>query len=103
MRPHVTIVGAGPGASDLITLRGQQALRQADVVLYAGSLVSPEQLAVCPPHCRLYDSAGLALAEQVALMAGAVRAAADGRAILFFTHARSPPIEFSSSSADSCE
>ena len=74
MRPHVTIVGAGPGASDLITLRGQQALRQADVVLYAGSLVSPEQLAVCPPHCRLYDSAGLALAEQVALMAGAVRA-----------------------------
>ena len=74
MRPHVTIVGAGPGASDLITLRGRAALETADVVLYAGSLVSPEQLAVCPPHCRLHDSAGLALAEQVALMAGAVRA-----------------------------
>lgn len=74
MRPHVTIVGAGPGASDLLTLRGQQALRQADVVLYAGSLVSPEQLAVCPPHCRLHDSAGLALEDQVRLMVEAVRA-----------------------------
>lgn len=74
MCPHVTIVGAGPGASDLITLRGRNALRQADVVLYAGSLVSPEQLGVCPPHCRLYDSARLTLEEQVALMAEAARA-----------------------------
>lgn len=74
MRPHVTIVGAGPGAADLITLRGREALRRADVVLYAGSLVSPEQLGVCPPHCRLYDSARLTLEEQVTLMAEAARA-----------------------------
>lgn len=40
----VHFVGAGPGASDLITVRGDRLLREADVVIYAGSLVNPELL-----------------------------------------------------------
>lgn len=39
----ITFVGAGPGAADLITLRGQRLLQEADVVIYAGSLVNPER------------------------------------------------------------
>ena len=40
----VTFIGAGPGAADLITLRGARALQEADIVLYAGSLVSADML-----------------------------------------------------------
>ena len=43
----VHFVGAGPGASDLITVRGDRLLREADVVIYAGSLVNPELLKGC--------------------------------------------------------
>ena len=43
----ITFVGAGPGAADLITLRGQRLLQEADVVIYAGSLVNPELLSLC--------------------------------------------------------
>ena len=70
----VTIVGAGPGAVDLITVRGRHALEHADVVLYAGSLVNPEHLAFCPPACQCRDSASLSLAEQVDFMAQAALA-----------------------------
>lgn len=45
----IDFVGAGPGAVDLITVRGMHALQQADVVVYAGSLVDPEMLAYCRP------------------------------------------------------
>ena len=38
----ITFVGAGPGAEDLITVRGQRLLKEADIVIYAGSLVNPE-------------------------------------------------------------
>ena len=60
----VHFVGAGPGAPDLITLRGARLLEQADVVIYAGSLVNPELLRLCRPDCRIYNSAELTL-EQV--------------------------------------
>ena len=43
----IAFVGAGPGAADLITVRGQMFLKEADVVIYAGSLVNPDLLAVC--------------------------------------------------------
>lgn len=72
--PHVDFVGAGPGAEDLITLRGLRALEEADLVLYAGSLVNPGLLDRCKPGCERRDSAPLNLAEQVGLLSEAARA-----------------------------
>lgn len=60
----VHFVGAGPGAPDLITLRGAEYLRQADVVIYAGSLVNPALLELCGKGCSIYNSAVMTL-EQV--------------------------------------
>lgn len=60
----VHFVGAGSGAVDLITVRGARLLREADVVIYAGSLVNPELLKDCKPSCEIYDSAKMTL-EQV--------------------------------------
>lgn len=67
----IHFVGAGPGAADLITVRGMRLLNVADVVIYAGSLVNPELLAYCKPTCETYDSAGMALEDMVSLMAEA--------------------------------
>ena len=61
----VHFVGAGPGAVDLITLRGQKYLQEADVIIYAGSLVNPELLACAKADCRVYDSARLSLGEVI--------------------------------------
>ncbi|MFJ4713017.1 precorrin-4 C(11)-methyltransferase [Streptomyces sp. NPDC088785] len=57
----VHFVGAGPGAADLITLRGARTLAACQVCLYAGSLVPAELLAECPPGARLVDTADLDL------------------------------------------
>ena len=67
----VHFVGAGPGAPDLLTLRGRELLAQADVVLYAGSLVPPALLAFARRARRLVDTAPLTLDEIVAEMARA--------------------------------
>lgn len=61
----VQIVGAGPGAEDLITVRGMHALEQADFVLYAGSLVNPALLAYCKETCVIKDSSSMNLEEQI--------------------------------------
>ena len=71
---QVVFVGAGPGAEDLITLRGAAALETADLVLYAGSLVNPALLRRCRPDCVCLDSAGLNLDEQVRIMSEAALA-----------------------------
>ncbi|MFD3452289.1 precorrin-4 C(11)-methyltransferase [Streptomyces sp. NPDC058691] len=57
----VHFIGAGPGAADLITLRGLRVLARSKVCLYAGSLVPAELLADCPPDARLVDTAQLTL------------------------------------------
>ncbi|MCF3103588.1 precorrin-4 C(11)-methyltransferase [Streptomyces roseoverticillatus] len=57
----VYFIGAGPGAADLITVRGARTLARCGVCLYAGSLVPRELLAECPPDARLVDTAGLTL------------------------------------------
>lgn len=60
----VHFVGAGSGAVDLITVRGMKLLSQADVVIYAGSLVNPELLNYCKEGCEIFNSATMTL-EQV--------------------------------------
>ncbi|WP_350454863.1 precorrin-4 C(11)-methyltransferase [Slackia heliotrinireducens] len=64
----IHFVGAGPGAPDLITLRGADLLRAADQVIYAGSLVNPALLDLCGPQCEIHDSAHMTLEEVVACM-----------------------------------
>ena len=69
----VYFVGAGSGAVDLITVRGQRLLRQADVVIYAGSLVNPQLLQETRPDCRLYNSAKMTLEEVLEVIGQAER------------------------------
>jgi precorrin-4/cobalt-precorrin-4 C11-methyltransferase len=57
----VHFIGAGPGAPDLITLRGRDLIAASPVCLYAGSLVPVELLAHCPPGCRIVNTAPLSL------------------------------------------
>jgi precorrin-4/cobalt-precorrin-4 C11-methyltransferase len=59
----VHFIGAGPGAADLITLRGRDLIARCPVCLYAGSIVPPEMLAWCPPGARIVDTAPLSLDE----------------------------------------
>lgn len=61
----VHIVGAGPGDPELITVKGQRYLREADVVIYAGSLVNPELLKFCKKDAKVYNSATMTLPEVV--------------------------------------
>ncbi|MCL6621183.1 MAG: precorrin-4 C(11)-methyltransferase [Syntrophobacterales bacterium] len=63
MMHPVIFVGAGPGDPELITVKGQRALAGADLVVYAGSLVSPAVLAWAAPGAELIDSAPLSLEE----------------------------------------
>ncbi|WP_349670330.1 precorrin-4 C(11)-methyltransferase [Lacrimispora sp.] len=64
----VHIVGAGPGAPDLITVRGKELLEKADVIIYAGSLVNPALLDYKKPDCAVYDSAKMTLEEVIEVM-----------------------------------
>ena len=59
----VHIVGAGPGDPELITVRGQKLLSEADIVIYAGSLVNAELLKFCKPEAEIYNSAQMMLEE----------------------------------------
>lgn len=70
----IHFVGAGPGAPDLITVRGLTYLKQADVIIYAGSLVNPELLKAAGPDCRIYNSAYMTLEEVIAVMEEAEQA-----------------------------
>lgn len=62
----VHFVGAGPGAPDLITLRGAALLSEADQVIYAGSLVNPALLTRCRHGCRIFNSAEMTLEQVIA-------------------------------------
>lgn len=59
----VHFVGAGPGAVDLITVRGMRLLQEADVIIYAGSLVNPELLQYAKKDCQIFNSATMTLEE----------------------------------------
>lgn len=64
----VYFVGAGSGAPDLITVRGQKLLQQADVVIYAGSLVNPALLEETKQDCEIFNSAEMTLEEVIDVM-----------------------------------
>ena len=67
----VYFVGAGCGAPDLITVRGMRLLQQADVIIYAGSLVNPELLDYAKPECDIYNSAKMTLDEVIDVIVNA--------------------------------
>lgn len=67
----VDFVGAGCGAADLITLRGRRLIENADVIIYAGSLVNPELLEYAKEGCEIYNSAYMTLDEVISVMENA--------------------------------
>ena len=72
----VHFIGAGPGAPDLITVRGRELIARSPVCLYAGSLVPTALLTHCPPHAEIVDTAPMTLDEIVARLE---RATNDGK------------------------
>lgn len=67
----VHFVGAGPGAEDLITIRGMEYLKNADVIIYAGSLVNPKLLNYAKERCSIYNSAYMNLDEVISVIKNA--------------------------------
>ena len=70
-KKQVYFVGAGPGAADLITVRGAKLIADADVVIYAGSLVNPELLNYAREGAEIHNSAYMTLEEVLDVMKGA--------------------------------
>lgn len=64
----ISFVGAGPGNVDLITVKGRRLLEEADIVIYAGSLVSKDHLDFCKGSAKLYNSASMTLEEVIEVM-----------------------------------
>lgn len=64
----ISFVGAGPGDVDLITVRGRKLIEKADIVIYAGSLVSDKHLDFCKDGCIKYDSSKMVLEEVIDVM-----------------------------------
>ena len=75
----IHFVGAGPGAVDLITVRGMELIRSADVIIYAGSLVNPDLLGYAKPDAEVFNSAVMTLEEVAGVMK---KADAEGREVV---------------------
>ncbi len=73
----VYFIGAGPGAADLITVRGQRLLSRCPVCLYAGSIMPDDLLALCPPDARVVDTGPLTLDQIIGEIADAHAAGLD--------------------------
>ncbi len=73
----VFFIGAGPGAADLITVRGQRLLQRCAVCLYAGSIIPTDLLEFCPPDARIVDTGPLTLEDIVGELAAAHAAGHD--------------------------
>ena len=84
----VYFVGAGPGAPDLITVRGKDLIERADVIVYAGSLVNPALLEYASPKCSVHNSANMTL-EQVM---GVMLPAAQERKLVVRMHTGDPSL-----------
>lgn len=70
----IKFVGAGPGDPELITVKGQKCLQEADLIVYAGSLVNPALLELAKPQTEIYNSATMTLEEVIEVMAAGVAA-----------------------------
>jgi precorrin-4/cobalt-precorrin-4 C11-methyltransferase len=79
MAAGISFVGAGPGAVDLITIRGARLLRHADVVIFAGSLVDRKLVLQYATAADVYDSAAMTLSEVISVM---IAATASGRSVV---------------------
>ena len=79
MSSQVSFVGAGPGAADLITVRGARLLRHADVIVFAGSLVDRQLVKHYAVNADVHDSAGMTLTEVISVIMDAVNA---GRSVV---------------------
>ena len=75
----VYFVGAGPGAIDLITVRGQELIKEADLIIYAGSLVNPELLSFSKEGAKIFDSSKMNLDEIIDVISAASK---DGKIIV---------------------
>ena len=73
----VYFIGAGPGAADLITVRGQRLLQRCPVCLYAGSIMPDDLLALCPPDAHIVDTGPLDLDQIIDALADADAAGHD--------------------------
>lgn len=71
----ISFVGAGPGDVDLITIKGRRLLEEADIVIYAGSLVSSDHLKFCRENCEIRNSASMTLEEVIDVMESGERKA----------------------------
>jgi precorrin-4/cobalt-precorrin-4 C11-methyltransferase len=78
-RKQVYFVGAGPGAADLITVRGRDLIGQADVIIYAGSLVNPDLLGYAKQGADIHNSAYMTLEEVLSVME---QSAAEGKMVV---------------------
>lgn len=79
MQYPIHFVGAGPGDPELITVKGRRLLTEAEVIIFAGSLVNPVLLQVAGPECEVFNSANMTLEEVIAVMQ---RSYADGKRIV---------------------
>lgn len=64
----VYFIGAGPGDPELITVKGKRRIEEADIIIYAGSLVNPQVFAGARPEARIYNSASMTLSQVVSIM-----------------------------------
>ncbi len=76
---QVHIVGAGPGDPELITRKGYRLVQEADVVIYAGSLVNPAILEACKEGCEIHNSASMSLDDVLAVTKASV---AEGKTVV---------------------
>ena len=76
---QVHIMGAGPGDPELITRKGYRLVQEADVVIYAGSLVNPEILEACKEGCEIHNSASMSLDDVLAVTKASV---AEGKTVV---------------------
>lgn len=74
----VYFIGAGPGDTELITVKGKKHIEESDIIIYAGSLVNKELLKCCKPEADIYDSAGMTLDEVMEVM---IKGTAKGKKI----------------------